>query len=453
MIDKYFEWNIDGIQANTVLEGAEVTIPIDKKNYSDIFINKELLDFIKSNEKVIKDIFTTEENFLDNYLLEEFHLDYHIKDNKYTIGYNYNKILSNVLKKIGIRTVIDFNPSSSIDITKIILQIKREIAFQCEVNDHDGIHNKNYDKLLANLYDNIGLIIKTMLLIEDEIRFHISFQTEEERQLRENHKALVNTQNKNFSWKNLMYYTAIKSVDIFDKTGDKKYYRYAKNYYLNLSRDKQAEYPSGLKVDGIYYDFQYIEFNRRFMGAQRKYFSDLHIKLGIEDKDVYVDKGTLKAGKKEPSLERNKGTTKRKIDYEKLDAGIKRRIKFYNGLKGKIKGIIEKPMQSDLDYIGFVFENNYVVFDKFYEVSKDGTKVTPAHDNAIYITSLDVAVECNNDRRKIRDYIKKNHNYKAMRRYHKDNDSYQDRVMEVLDYQDVSTIKYKELKLINEENN
>ena len=34
MIDKQFEWNIDGVQANTVLEGAEVNIPIEKYLYS-----------------------------------------------------------------------------------------------------------------------------------------------------------------------------------------------------------------------------------------------------------------------------------------------------------------------------------------------------------------------------------------------------------------------------------
>ena len=52
MIDKYFEWNIDGIQANTVFEGAEVTIPISKCDYEDLFINKEIIELFDSAEDV-----------------------------------------------------------------------------------------------------------------------------------------------------------------------------------------------------------------------------------------------------------------------------------------------------------------------------------------------------------------------------------------------------------------
>lgn len=453
MIDKYFEWNIDGIQANTVLEGSEVTIPIEKSNYNDIFINKELLSFIKNNEGIFKEIFTSNDKVLDNYLQEEFHLDYHIKDNKYTIGYDYNKIINNVLKKLGISKEININLKSREEIDKSILKIKKEIAIQSEIKDYDGIHDNNNDILLAKLYDYLGLLIKTMLLIEAEIKHHINLQTNEEKELRDKHKALAGTKNKHISWKNLMYYTACRSLDEFIFTKDIKYYRYAKNYYKNVSTNPNTEYPKNMTVLGTNYDHTHTKFNSRFVAIQSHSFPSYLVRLNIEDKDRVTRRQTLKNGNGLKGIVPSENDRKnKKLDYSKINQSLHRKIKFYEGLSGKCQGIID-GLKGDTDYIGYVLDNNYVIFDKFYEVSKDGAKINPAYGNRVYIATLDVLEQCDYDRSKLRKYKKDHGDYKVSYYNHTDTGSYQERVKEVLDYHDISTIKFKELKLKNEKNN
>ena len=96
MIDKYFEWNIDGIQANTVFEGAEVTIPISKCDYKDLFINKEIIELFDSTEDIFKSIFNSNNEKLNKSIIDEFHLSYMTKENGHYIDYNYPEIFQNI---------------------------------------------------------------------------------------------------------------------------------------------------------------------------------------------------------------------------------------------------------------------------------------------------------------------------------------------------------------------
>jgi hypothetical protein len=186
------------------------------------------------------------------------------------------------------------------------------------------------------------------------------------------------------------------------------------------------------------------------MNNTRKLYSSLDMQLGLDTIDVVYC--SLKDGEENTTKGVSKKSNKKqKITEAELSKRSRRKITYYKGLvsSGKIKCAIKEPIKDDLNYRGFVFENNYVVFDKFYEVSKSN-KIVPAYGSAVYVTSLDVAIQCDFDRAKIREYISKNHNYKAIRFFHNDTDSYQDRINEVQEYEDISFIKFKELKLLNE---
>lgn len=447
MIDKQFEWNIDGIQANTVLPGAEVSIPIDKSNYEEIFSNR-IVAVLKEIDKNIGYYFDGD---YKNLIMSEIHLSYFIKDDKYHIGFNYNEILNNILTKLGMNnTVKTIKLDSDLAIKKISLEVDREISFQKYVINLGKSEpwDKSKEQAINNLSKIINILVRYLVNAENVINEGINKQIEEEKILRDKKKSLLNVKNKYVSWKNLMFYTSCKALNIFDKTNDNRYYKYAKNYYLCVSRDKKVEYPLSMKVDGEFMDYQYNSFNSKFLKMQRKYFSSLDVRLGIDDLDT-ID-GSLLEGRKVTGNKNESKSKKRKIDYSKIDKKTERKISFYKGLRGKVTGIIKEPLSSDLNYIGFVLDNNYVIYEKFYEVSKKNNTIIPAFDNAIYVVSLDVACECHFDKSEIRKYIKKHHNYKAFRLYHNDNDSYQKRINEVLDYSDVSLIKFKELKLLNE---
>lgn len=449
MIEKDFEWNIDGMQANAVLENMEIKVPINRNNYKNIFIGKNLNKEIDTNEFFLKIALNYKGTSLDKDILDQIHLSYMIKDNKYYIGFDYNEVFNNILDKLHMGKHLktkEFNSQEDFD--KLIKEIKKEIAFYDEIKSYDNSHNPEVEKRIESIYNHLQAIIACMKQIEKIIDYYTKAQIEEEKEFRNNKKPLCEIKNKNISWKNLMFYSSIKALNTFNKTGDLKYYRYAKNYYNHVSKNRIVEYPKGLTVDNVFYDSQYTEFNKRFLLSQKAHFSELDVRLGIEDKEKLLEADTLIKGDKEIGLNNN-SKSKKKIDFSKINAKLQRKITFYRGLTGKIQGTIEKKIRSDEDYIGFVLDNNYIIFDKFYKTTKDG-KASPAYDDAIYVVTIDVAEMCGYDKGKIRKYIKKNKDYKAFRFYHKDDDSYQEKILKIMDYSDISFIKFKELKLKNE---
>lgn len=445
MIEKEFEWNIDGIQANTVLKGAEISLPIDKSNYKDIFIGNDIKELLNGVDKYIKAIFNSNDKKLNDSLVDEFHLSYlNNRDEYYIIDYYYPEIFNNVLKKLGVETCTLNNISTKEEYDSFINEIKKSLESSKGKSD-----NADIELLKNSLYKNINDLVDALLIAgRNGIVEHFTIkQIEEEKKLRKNHKPLSNAKEHHISWKNLMLYTACKSLDEFKKTGDIEYYRYAKNYYNCVARNRKCEYPLCMVVNGIYYDYGYTQYNRRFLDVQSNSFPSYLVRLNIEDKDTITRRETLKNGKglsgMIPSDEPKK---QKKLDYSKINSTLARKITFYKGLSGKCQGIIN-GLKGDTDYIGYVLDNNYVIFDKFYEIPNNGTDPVPAYGNRVYIATLDVLETCDYDRSKLRDYMSKNHDFKAFKYNHTDTDSYQERIKEVLDYHDVSTIKFKELKL------
>ena len=460
VIDKYFNWNIDGIQANTVLEGMEVTIPIDTANYPNIFVNKSIIELLNTNKNFFSVLFCVNDKPLFNSLMEEIRICYMPKDGMYYIGFNYKEMFTNILTKLGVNNSFNELPNqitNKEEFYKFIDEIKKIIAKAIEEKSNYPIEYPNdvdKEELLNVIDKNINCILKNLLSVEYQIKKYADAQIEEEKTFRENHKSLKDIKNINICWKNLMYYTSIKALLYFDKTKDIRYYRYAKNYYKNVSTNTSCEMPQALTIGNSYYDYKHEKFNRKFLAIQRLHFSELLVKLNVEDKDEITRRQTLKNGKGMKITISEEPKKSKAIDFDKVNKGLERKLKFYQGLSGKCQGIID-GLDKDTDYVGYVLNNNYVIFEKFYEISKDGTKINPAYGNRVYIATLDVLEQCDYDRSKLRKYMAKNHDYKAFKYNHTDTDSYQARINEVLDYNDISTIKFKELKLKNEnkENN
>ena len=457
MIDKLFEWNIDGIQANTVLEGAEVTIPIDEANYKDIFLNNELVKKLDYCDNTFRIILYNKNSKLYRSILDEIHLSYMSKKGMYYIGFNYKEIFTNLLLKLGVNKDMVESMELPTNITNtneahlFMDKIEKVISDNDELPFEVTPENIDKYKMLNILSTNLKRIIKLMVSTEYSVKNAIDVQVNEERNLRSNHKDLKNIKNKNVSWKNLMYYTGVKSLLKYVKTGDMNYYRYVKNFYKNVSTNAKIEKPKAMKIDKIYFDCRFNTFNEWFEDVRSYNFPEILVKLDIEDRDTITFRETLKRGNGMKGTITGVSTPKKKVDYSKISDTLDRKIKFYRGLEGKVQGII-KGFDTDTDYIGFVLNNNYVVFDKFYELSKDGTKANPAYGNRVYVVTLDVLEACGRNKQRIRDYISKNHDFKAFNYNHTDTDSYQDRVKEVLDYYDISPVKYKELKLKYEGN-
>ena len=247
-----------------------------------------------------------------------------------------------------------------------------------------------------------------------------------------------------------MLYTSIEALHMFDKNKDIKYYRYAKNYYNNVSKERNGSYPKGMIIDGKYYHCDFSDYNTEFLNIRKNNFPEILTRLDIEDKDFISIRPNKKRGNNLKGIIKHGIITSKKIDYTKINPSLGRKITYYKGLVGKTQGIIK--FVNDNDYIGYILDNNYVIFDKFYKVSKNSKVANPATEGALYVVSLDILNKCKYDKKLLKEYIDNHHDNKAFRYIHNNSDSYQERINETINLRDRSKIKYKGLKLQLEKN-
>lgn len=459
MINRPIHWNIKGKDANIVLKDANVNIPIYSSNYEDIFIDRDIITALSDNLDRMHKIFYSEDKELSDSLIREIHLDYMPDNDTYYIGFDYEKMFKNILSKLAVnddlikKLKLPSKIQSEKDYYKCFYEIERIIYSEKQLREKYPVEVPNTiltDDILTRILNYLGTILKDLQTINNLIENATKTQLKEEQEFSDRKKDIAIKNHNYISWKNLMLYTSIEALHMFDKNKDIKYYRYAKNYYSNVSKERNGSYPKGMIIDGKYYHCDFSDYNVEFLNIRKNNFPEILTRLDIEDKDFISIRPNKKRGNSLKGTIKYGIVTSKKIDYTKINPSLGRKITYYKGLAGKTQGIIK--FVNDKDYIGYVLDNNYVVFDKFYEVSRDN-KAKPASKGALYIVSLDVLDKCNYDRKKLKEYIDKNHDNKAFRYIHNDNDSYKERLDEALNLRDRSRIKYKGLKLKIENKN
>lgn len=459
MIDKEIKWNITLGETLEIDKEEFISIPIDPINFFDVFHNNTTTEAISRlldsnslyfNQKIHDNLSATNDF---NY---DFKISIYPNEDKtsYKIGYDIKQILKDLFKEFGIGLPVTFdNPIGLRDYAISAFGLKY-FSF-LSYNDYRLCSDpkvQDESQLIYNFKENIEKIINQMIKTNERFDFFIDKQVKEEKELKDNKKRLIPSSNTLVSPKNLLMYSAAKSLSIFRETGDIDYYKYSKDYYYKVSNNNyRPEWPVNMMVDGIIYNYDYTTYNRVFNYVRDTYFPKLYVDLGIEDKSSITIGETLTTSGRDDSKKRNKSSKEKKpLDYEKANQMLHRKIKYYKGLKNQ--GVINS-VEKDLDYIGFVLDNNYVILDKFYDLNKDGTNRRPSINNAVYVVSLDVLIDCDFDKKKIRQYIEKNRDFKAFRLYHNGTDSYQKKINKVLDYKPVSTKSFKDYKVKHEEDN
>ena len=457
MINKEISWAIALGEALLINNNEFINIPIDRENYTDIFANNHLSNRVISLLDANRMYF---DKRLHDGLCRDF--DYGIEismhpnfdKTTYEIGYDLNEIFYNIFKKIDLsfhKKNFDFDDENEIQSFKEYVTDQLEIGklFDLLTKTDPEFYNSKYDidmQIIFNLENHLDEVVDQIFKTNKALKDLINKQVTYDQDKRDKEHRLEITKDSLIVPKNLLAYTAAKALHIYEETDDIKYYRYCKDYYNNISSprpDKHPEHPKSMFVDKYHYSYDFHDFNNNFNYIRNNRFNSLLIELGDEDKDTYTVGRTLKQGTKKQVIKLNKKSFKKKPNYSKANKALKRKITFYKGLKNK--GIIS-GVEQELDYIGFVLDNNYVILDKFYDLNKDGSIKGPAINNAIYVTTLDVLEACDYDKAKIRDFIKKNGDFRAFRLYHNDTDSYQKKVTKVLEYKDLSTIKFEDLK-------
>ena len=457
MIDKEIKWNITLGDALSVNKDEDITILIDRFNYNDIF-NSNILSFGVIKLLDLNSLYFNEKihDKLSPFCKYDFDFKIALYPNEektsYKIGYDIKDLFSNLLDSIDINyplVDIDYNDEDSVNSfkkhVKEILDLDYFLSLY-EYKNHSNIQSDDRLQIISNLDKNINYIVNQMIRTNRKLDELVDEQVNIDKSKKDSKKKLELTNRHIIIPKNLLMYSAAKSLSTFRETGNIDYYRYSKDYYNNISNNGlKPEWPKTMMVDGITYNYDFKTYNEVFNYVRDTNFPRLFVDLGIEDKkNISIGDRTLKQGSKDTVIKLNNGSKKKDVDYDKIKKMLDRKITFYKGLQNQ--GTITS-LEKDTDYIGFVLNNNYVIFDKFYELNKDGTFKKVAKDNAIYAVSLDVLDACHYDKKEIRKYIKENKDYKAFRFYHNDTDSYQERVNEVSKLDDISFKKFKELTL------
>lgn len=467
MLDRVIKWDLDGNQTLTLIDACDINIPINSDNYGDIFTKTshdvDFRDRIITYENKIKSIFDTaknKDNGIGKRIASQITLSYQpdLKNNRFFIGYSIPSIINKIFKELNIITDYkDINFNNKEEIIKFKEHIEDEIEFQLEVEAiYSESNSTNRYKNLIKFRDNYSYIIDVLNNINEYLNRIVYYQIGEEQSLRDNHKRLnENVKDPAVIWKNLLLYLAVNSIHIFYNTGDINYYRLAKAYYKYISKPKKAEYPKDLAIEGKKYN--YSTFNDEFEQIRDISFPKLDIMLQIEDLPqvvIYAQPGvkSTQKGHINAYINNKNMSSNEYLEKQKRNDILDRKLKFYPSLRSKTLETI-KVIEKDKDYFGYVLNNNYIIFEKFFETSKTNGTIKPCKDNAIYVVTVDTAIKCDFDLTKMKQFISKNKDKKLGQRiYHTDSNSYQDKLMEIAKYPNISSISYsdlKKLKLIN----
>ena len=436
-------WKVEEIDVKEFIKPINIEIPINKWQYSYILDNKTNDDTLKLNLKQL-------ENYMIGKIYKEdtkykkivgkyFSLSYipDFKNNNWKLGYSPIKIINGIFEVLNINEkleYIDYSDKKILDRAKnrvMLILIEEQLT---TLRETATTSKEKHDKLIR-----LEFIENTMKNVDNIFNL---YDYEIENKIK---NQLV--------YKNLLYYLSVKSLDILDETDDINYAYIPKTYYDEVTSKKKAEYPRQLYMDdGSIYSYNYETFNKRFNKVLFRYPSLFEKELGLEEINVLDNFMVLKSDDFIEDVANEYNCYLKRKDYTKTDNELNEmlinKINFYKELLSLTNEKGEKIVVSTVkgihqlnDYYGFVLNNNYIVLDKFFTITKKDNEIKPSSDEALFSMPLDLYIELEGSKRKIKEYVKKHPNSNVKRMYHMKKHSYRDKILKVTEKEDISTVK------------
>lgn len=437
MSRKPINWLVEKEDVKEFIKPINIEIPIDKGQYSYIFNNvhiknKKPRDYFTNLEKQIVDSLYTNQNYnrYKQILKSKISLNFipNFKNNDWYIGYSPVQIFNNIFETLNIHERIDYIDYS--DKSKVN-RVKNLIKLVLIEEQLKLLRDKNNSDKFDFINDSISNIDKIFMFNGFDIETRLE-------------NSLI--------YKNLLYYLSVKSLDILDETDDIYYSFIPKQYYMEVTTKDTAQYPNQLFMDNFRaYAYNYSNYNKRFENVMLRYPCIFEEVLGIDEISVMDKLEILKNDIFLDEIELNYGNYKKRKNYTKTDDELsdmlKDKMNFYKELihmkDENDDRIVISPIKGKNDlygYYGFVLKNNYIVLDKFYNISKKDDKMKPAADEAIYSMPLDLFIDLSGSKRKMMKYIKDNPKGNVKRYYHTKKHSYRDRILEITKKENVSSM-------------
>ena len=190
--------------------------------------------------------------------------------------------------------------------------------------------------------------------------------------------------------KDTLFFLAYRSLDLFEKTDDYKYLFFAKEYYEHVSKMETSEYPHMIYRQQTGTRVWFDNFRKEYEEHVPKCLDISPNRVLLKNSGVLIAYEILKPGEVEKvitdTVRRSRASSN--VDYKKYQKLFEEKMNFYLN-SPRIRTIM--GLYGLRGYMGFLYNNEYLVFDKFYNGdTEDKTKKTIlTHGEAIYTLPSD----------------------------------------------------------------
>ena len=242
--------------------------------------------------------------------------------------------------------------------------------------------------------------------------------------------------------KDALLYLAYTSLLKYRETGKGEYARLPYEYYHHVSHMQTSNYPHKVEIGDfrrIWFDTfrrvyeaslgkEYVLGFNQYALSDHTYTCGWEILKSGESDDAFKDiRDTIHRGGRGLNDERNRKMYMMKTDFYQ-SSPYKCMIRGVYGLRG---------------YIGFVYPNDYLVYDKFYNNDDAKVKTILSHPEAIYSIPSDKIIVTSYDKQKLKGVMKED--IRIVKNNHTMNGSFIERIDKIIKGPNLSTKSFEDV--------
>ena len=244
--------------------------------------------------------------------------------------------------------------------------------------------------------------------------------------------------------KDALLYLAYSSLVAFDKTQRKEYLRIPYEYYHYVGHMMTSDFPHKVRVgnSGLIWFNDFMKYYETRVG---KHYIPVFNEYSLENNTCLCGWEILKSGDREKTFaEANKmfNRSRSSINEERNFLLFLMKTNYYQSSPYKV---MIRGRFGLSGYIGFVYDNNYIVYDKLYnnEDVPDERKTILSHPEAIYSIPSDRIIVTTYDKQKIKDIRKQDP--RIIKTNHTLSGTFLGKIDEIIKGPDVSTKTFEEV--------
>ena len=241
--------------------------------------------------------------------------------------------------------------------------------------------------------------------------------------------------------KDALFYIAYKSLVVYEITKNPEYFVIPYEYYNHVSHMKTSLFPHAVFLKNYNDKHWFDDFRKQYNEVENKPEKSIFSNYELMEEEIIVAWNILKPGMVERELRDVVHRAQANPDYAKYQKLFEMKMNYYtqNRAVRYIKG-----MYGLLGYMGFAYENEYLVFDKFHnsETIDPSKRTILTHGEAIYALPSDRFSVLSTDKQQVLEARKEDERIKKIN--HTINGSFINRLDNVVHGPNVSTTTLEE---------